>query len=168
MDLKGKAYAKVAVRMKEFREKCPFGLIETTPTIMPDGRAMFKARILKDKSNPNSGEGTGHALGKILTEKGEVDPKAFEKLETIAIGRALAVLGFMASGDVASFEEMEEFLSDKESKRQVQIQQVKEKVDSINNLDELREYFKTVRGLGVEVDSYVMAKSKRLKESKKS
>jgi hypothetical protein len=59
---------------------CPNGLIETTPTILADGKLMFKARILKDKANPNSGEGVGHSMGKMTEE-----PKAFEKLETIAV-----------------------------------------------------------------------------------
>lgn len=167
ISLQGKAYATVPTRIKEFRELCPNGLIETTPNILADGRIMFKTRILKDKANPDSGEGTGHSIGSLLNKKGEEEPKAFEKLETISIGRALAILGFMSSGEVASFEEMEDFLSEKETKRQVQIQQVKEKVDSIKDIDELREYFKTVRGLGIEVDSYVMDKSKQLKEAKK-
>ncbi|MCV6900660.1 hypothetical protein OE165_26865, partial [Escherichia coli] len=57
--LSGKAYATVPIRIKAFREACPNGLIETTPSIMDDGRIMFKTRILKDKANPNSGEGTG-------------------------------------------------------------------------------------------------------------
>mgnify|MGYP006921317235 CR=1 FL=1 len=125
---------------------------------------MFKTRILKDKSNPNSGEGTGHSIGKTQNAKGEEDPKAFEKLETISIGRALGIIGFMASGEVASFEEMEDFLSDKETKRQLMIQEVKEKVDSITDINELRAYFATVRGLGIEVDSYIMEKSKQLKK----
>lgn len=166
MDLKGKAYATVPTRIKEFRELCPNGLIETTPTTLPDGRIIFKARILKDKSNPNSGEGTGHSTGKLTNVKGEEDPKAFEKLETIAIGRALGIIGFMSSGDVASFEEMEDFLSEKETNRQLAIQEIKAKVDSITDIAELREYFKTVRGMGIEVDSYVMEKSKQLKPKK--
>lgn len=167
IDLKGKAYATVPTRIKEFREVCPNGLIETDPEILKDGRVMFKARILKDKSNPNSGEGTGHAIGRVTNAKGEEETKAFEKLETIAIGRALGILGFMASGDVASFEEMEEFLSKKETDRQLKIQEIKEHVDTITTVEDLREYFKGVRGFGIEVDSYIMEKSKKLKEVNK-
>lgn len=167
MDLKGKAYATVPTRIKEFREACPQGLIDTVPTIMADGRIMFKTRILKDKANVNSGESTGHSIGRVTNAKGEDDPKAFEKLETISVGRALALLGYMASGDVASSEEMEDFLSEKESKKQFAIQEVKEKVDAINDLVELREYFATVRGLGIEVDSYIMDRSKQLKANEK-
>ena len=103
IDLKGKAYATVPTRIKEFRQDCPNGDIKTEPIINGDGTIMFKTTILKDKSNPNSASSTGHAIGQI---KGE---KAFEKLETISVGRALALLGYMASGEVASSEEMEEF-----------------------------------------------------------
>jgi len=99
IDLKGKNYATVPARIKEFRQDCPYGLIETTPTILPDWKILFKARILKDKSNPDSAEWTGHA---IWTSKADKD---FEKLETIAVWRALAMLWYMASGDIASSEE---------------------------------------------------------------
>jgi hypothetical protein len=141
---------------------CPNGLIETTPTILADGKLMFKARILKDKANPNSGEGVGHSMGKMTEE-----PKAFEKLETIAVGRALANCGFMASGEVASFDEMEEFLSEKENKRQKVIQEVQEKVKEIVDIEELKKYFKTVEGYGIEVHQIVIERSKEIKAAGK-
>jgi len=110
MDIKGNDYAKVAERVKQFREDCPNGLIDTKPTINPDGSIIFGVRILKDKADTNSGEGTGHSLGKAAGDKD------FEKLETIAVGRALAMLGYMASGEIASSEEMEEFEAYKNGK----------------------------------------------------
>lgn len=166
IDLKGKAYAQVATRIKAFREACPNGLIETKPTFLNDGQVSFATRILKDKSNPNSGEGTGHSLGKLTNAKGEPDPKAFEKLETISIGRALGIIGFMSSGEVASFEEMEDFLSEKETKRQLKIQEIKDACDKIKTVEELREFFKANKGYGVEVDQYIMNKAKVLKGDK--
>ena len=93
MDLKGNDYAKVVERVKEFRKDNPNGLIETTPTI--DGNMIvFKARVVKDKAQESSAEATGHAYGE---NKGA---KAFEKLETIATGRALAFLGYAADGEI--------------------------------------------------------------------
>lgn len=163
IDLKGNAYAKVAVRLKEFREMCTNGLIETTPTFLNDNKVAFKTRILKDKSDQNSGEGTGHSMGSLVKD-GKEDPKAFEKLETISIGRALSVMGFMASGEVASFEEMEEFMSQKETERQIKIQEIKDEVDAIKNVDELREYFKSHTGYGVEVDQYITNRAKEIKD----
>lgn len=163
IDLKGKAYATVPTRIKEFREICPNGLIETKPTFQVDGSLTFQTRILKDKENPNSGEATGNSRGFTKTDKGVEIPKAFEKLETISIGRALAILGFMASGDVASFEEMEDFMSEKETKRQLKIQEIKDEVDKITDVEVLRKYFSENKGQGVEVDEYIMNKAKELK-----
>lgn len=111
IDLKGKAYATVPTRIKEFREDNPNGDIQTDPVFLPNGDVMFKAYILKDKNNQSSGSATGHSTGKHTGDK------AFEKLETIAIGRALAILGYMASGEVASSEEMEEFNEYKQTKK---------------------------------------------------
>jgi hypothetical protein len=137
MDLKGNDYAKVAERIRVFREDCPNGLIETKPALQEDGQILFTARILKDKANKNSGEGTGHSLGK------NTGLKAFEKLETIAVGRALAMLGYMASGEIASNEEMEEFHAYREEK----IHEAVKDMGSKESLEELKEYFMTLGSL---------------------
>lgn len=135
INLQGKQYAQVKERIKEFRQDNPNGLIETNPTIQGDGQILFKARILKDKADETSAEGTGHALGKNSGQK------AFEKLETIAVGRALAMLGYMSDGEIASSEEMEEFIAYKEEKKQEAIDNIK----ATKTLDELKEVF---MGLG--------------------
>jgi hypothetical protein len=44
-------------------------------------------------------------MGKVSGEK------ALEKLESIAVGRALAFAGYLASGEIATAEEMERFAS---------------------------------------------------------
>lgn len=98
----GAEYALVPDRLKEFRENNPRALIETAPTI--DGETIiFKARIVSDKSDPHSAEATGHSYG---LNKGA---KAFEKLETVSIGRALSILGYLNNGEIASTEELQEF-----------------------------------------------------------
>lgn len=160
--LQNKDYATVPTRIKEFREANPNGLIETNPEKQDDGQFIFKARILKDKSNKDSAEGTGHSYGPVK------NTKDFEKLETIAVGRALAVLGYMASGQVASSEEMEDFLDQKEIKRQNAIQKLKDTIDKIKTIEELRKFFKDnkAHGLGKEVDDYMMARSAELKDKK--
>lgn len=159
IDLKGKSYATVPARIKEFRQDCPNGLIETRPDVRADGQILFTARILKDKSNPSSGESTGHSIGVM---KGD---KAFEKLETIAIGRALAILGYMASGDVASSEEMEDFIGYQNIKKQEQFESFKQQVDEIKTLEELRNFYKNNKGLGAEFDTYITTRSKELKDA---
>ncbi len=103
INLKGNEYATVPQRLKEFRASNPRALIETKPGIQPDGTIMFSARILKDKNDANSAEATGHSYGKNAGEK------AFEKLETVAVGRALSLLGYLNNGEIASTEELEEF-----------------------------------------------------------
>lgn len=167
ISLQGKAYATVPTRIKEFREMCPNGLIETNSELKADGSWIFRTRILRDKAVPTSGEAIGTSRGILIDPKSKVEiPKAFEKLETISIGRALAILGFMASGDVASFEEMEEFMSEKETQRQEKIQEMKEEVDKITTVPKLKEYWSLNRGYGVEIDAYITNKAKQLKEAK--
>lgn len=156
IDLKGKAYATVPTRIKEFRSECPNGLIETNPVIQPDGvTVIFTARILKDKSNPSSGEAAGHSIGKLAGDK------AFEKLETISIGRALAILGYMASGDIASSEEMEEFMAYQENKKIEARLDAIQKLESCTSLQELQDTWKSL-GTAIQ-DKEVIAKKDELK-----
>jgi len=155
MKLQGKDYAKVAERIKAFREDCPNGLIETTPTIQGE-MIMFKARVLKDKARQDSAESTGHAIGE---NKGQ---KAFEKIESIAVGRSLAMLGYMASGEIASSEEMEEFQSYLEDKKQEELLEVQAQVSALKTIDELKEFYLKNKGRGKEVDSIIMNRKNQL------
>lgn len=100
----GNDYATVPQRLKEFRSTNPRALIETKPTIEGD-MVIFEARIKTDQSDPSSPEATGHSYGKTGDKKG------FEKQETVAVGRALSMLGYLNDGQIASTEEMEEFES---------------------------------------------------------
>ena len=152
----GADYAKVADRIKLFREQNPNGLIETTPTITGT-MIMFKARILKDKSDINSGEASGHAM---LENKGQ---KAFEKVESIAVGRALALLGYMASGEIASSGEMEEFNDYKEQQRLEKIQELIEQAEQIKSKEELRKFSWENKGYGKEFEAKIVELSKTLK-----
>lgn len=133
MDLAGKEYAQVKDRINEFRKGNANGLIETVPTVQADGTIMFKARVLKDKSDANSAEATGHSLGKVGAKQ-----KDFEKLETIAVGRALALLGYASDGEIASSEEMEEFTEYKKTQFEELIMACVEKISDCTTLDELK------------------------------
>jgi hypothetical protein len=135
MKLQGNDYAKVADRLKKFREECPNGQIKTEPKFLEDNKILFTATVVKDKSTDSSAEATGHALGE---NKGT---KAFEKLETVAIGRALATLGYLMSGEIASTEEMEEFYEYQQEKVQAAVAQL----EAAESLDELKQTF---MGLG--------------------
>lgn len=131
-------YSKVTQRILEFRQANPHGDIKTEPTILEDGQVMFKATIIRDKSDENSASATGHSLG---LNKGV---KAFEKLETIAVGRALAMLGYASDGEIASAEEMEEFKAYQQNKKAEFDAYIKETLDSIDEtktVDDLQDLF---------------------------
>ena len=104
--LKGKEYAPVHERIKAFHDKYKQGSI-TTSYEFKEGYVIFKATVtpLVDKNEEWTQERyfTGHAFGKVGTEK------AFEKIESVAIGRALAIAGFGADGSIASFEEIQQW-----------------------------------------------------------
>ncbi len=136
IDLKGKDYARVPDRIKAFREDCPNGVIRTKPTV-EDGQIIFEAFVKKDQSKVESAESTGHSFGKLSGDK------SFEKQETIAIGRALATLGYMAGGDVASSEEMEEFYE----YRNTQIDEAVVLLLQATDMDELKEVFMSLGNL---------------------
>lgn len=143
MKLGSADYAKVKDRIHEFRTDCPNGLIETEPTIT-DTHIIFKARILKDKADPASAEATGHSMGEIGGDKKK--EKVFEKQESIAVGRALALLGYGADGEIASSEEMEEFLAHKQEQMAEEIMNITESIGDCSTLDELQKYWSALSG----------------------
>jgi hypothetical protein len=99
--LQGKDYCQVKDRVKAFNEEYPNGSIVTEPKFVTD-LVTVKATVTPDCSKPERFF-TAHSFGSL---KGS---KAFEKQETIAVGRALAYLGFGIDGSVASSDEMEVF-----------------------------------------------------------
>lgn len=118
IDLKGQDYATVPQRLKQFRQDNPRSVVDTDPTFNDDGSVTFKAHIVKDKKDENTAEATGHSHGKL----GE--SKAFEKLETVAVGRALALLGYLNNGQIATTEEMVEFEEYQETKWQEIVEEI--------------------------------------------
>jgi hypothetical protein len=108
INLKGKAYAPVSERVAQFHRDHRSGDIQTSYEFK-EGYVIFKATICwtptieGDKDIDVSRTFTGHAFGKIGTEK------AFEKLESVAVGRALAFAGYLAGGEIASYDEIEKY-----------------------------------------------------------
>lgn len=124
-------HAKVKDRLKAFWEQNPNGKIETSSSMMGEN-VVFKTFILADKGNASSREATGHALGKLGGDKD------YEKLETISVGRALALLGYATDGEVASMEEMQDFMEYQKQKKEEFIQACKEKLEDVKSLEELK------------------------------
>lgn len=107
INLKGKEYAPVNERVRMLHHDNGNCSIVTDTVILSDTMVMTKATIIPDVQNPER-KFTGSAIGQIGREK------AFEKLETVAVGRALAFAGYLVDGSIASYEEMERFVDNTE------------------------------------------------------
>jgi hypothetical protein len=110
ISLKGKAYAPVSARVEQFHKDHADGNI-TTSYEFKEGYVIFRAKVSWGMPKSVTPDGiqherafTGHAFGKVGTEK------AFEKIETVSVGRALAMAGYLAGGEIASYDEMEDFV----------------------------------------------------------
>lgn len=134
----GVDYAKVPDRLKQFREENPRASIETKPTFNEDGSVFFSAKIVSDKTDAGSPEATGTAF----YNKAELNKvKSFEKLETISVGRALALLGYLNNGEVATTEEMDEFNTYKEQKLETAREEIIVQINDCKDLEELKKLF---------------------------
>lgn len=162
MKVSGKDYAKVASRLKDFREKHPRASVKTSPKPYGEGGMMIQAYILTDKSDASSADATGTA---VYSAKEMSSAKAFEKLETIAVGRALAMLGWLNSGEIASSEEMAEFEAMREEKRNAAAQADIEKINAAKTTAELLKVWQSVDKTN---DDIVAAKDKRKAELSES
>jgi len=131
-------HAKVNDRLKAFWEANPKGKIETSNK--KDIKTIeFKTFILADKSDEFSREATGHALANL-----PLGEKEYEKLETISVGRALALLGYSASGEVASTEEMEDFIEYQKNKKKEAIEDAIIMLEDCKTYTQLQEVWKSL------------------------
>jgi hypothetical protein len=148
-----KDYALVPGRLKKFREANPRAGLDTVPTIHEDGSVTFKATIIQDRANEYSATATGNAHYSASEIK---KPKAFEKLETISLGRALANIGYLNDGQIATTEEMEEFEAYKNTK-------IDEAVEKLTRAESIEALKITFLGLGelMAKPEVVEAKDKR-------
>jgi hypothetical protein len=83
--------------------------------------------------------------------------KSFEKLETISVGRALANLGYLNDGQIASTEELEEFHDYKLS----QAMEAIEAINDMKSLDELKAYFLSLGSIGSNKDVWAAKETKK-------
>jgi len=153
----GGDYAKVAERLKEFHKTYGNGKIETSYNLT-EAMICFKTIITPNVEKPERFF-TGHSLGKIA------GVKAFEKLETISAGRALAFLGLLADGEIASADEMEEYEKAKtktETKKpKANILEVCEKIEKIKTkakIEEFRSWVNNVKSYTEEQKNVMLRK----------
>lgn len=147
-------YSKVKDRLKEFWEANPHGKTQTEHKNI-DGEIEFKAWLWKDKSElldlmkagvidsnllRNSADANGTAKDKAGDEKN------LEKLETIAVGRALALLGYAADGEIASSEEMEAFMEHQKEQLAEQVMEITEAIGNCATQEELKTYWSALSG----------------------
>ena len=111
-------YAKVSARLAEFHKVHKNGSIRTLEKIIGE-QVFFTATVIPDVKNSDR-YFTGTSNGKLGTQK------ALEKLETIAVGRALAFAGFLSDGEIASSEEM------------VKYEEVAKQIDNSVAIDKLK------------------------------
>lgn len=104
IDLKGKQYVQVKDRVSYFNETYKDGSIVTEVVHSSTGMVTFKATITPDLAKA-SRFFTGHSFGTVD------EVKAFEKLESVAVGRALAMMGIGIIDSIASAEETDRFNS---------------------------------------------------------
>lgn len=93
---RGVQYAQVKDRLMEFHQRYDGEIL----TQYNDG--VFTAMVKVYSEGQTQRSFTGHA--KVGT-----GAKALEKAETVAVGRALAFLGIMADGSIATAEEMDDY-----------------------------------------------------------
>ena len=101
ISLKGKNYVQVKDRLAYFNEHYPKGQITTEVINTSANMVTFKVTIKPDVTKERLF--TAHSFGTVD------EVKAFEKLETVAVGRCLALMGIGIIESVASADEMHRF-----------------------------------------------------------
>ncbi|MBR2766824.1 hypothetical protein IKF63_01210 [Candidatus Saccharibacteria bacterium] len=174
-------YAKVADRLGEFRKENPRSKISVKASYDENGNLTHTARLWKDKTEYyellKQGVNAEDALESCEAEGSSFMPcerlkveKGFEKNETIAIGRALAILGYAGSGEIASGEEMEEFESWKKQKLEEARSEAIEKITNAKTMKGLLAVWKSLtkdQQLDKDVQARKDARKGELSESSK-
>lgn len=167
--------ARVGDRLFQFREDNPRSKVITKHHFEANGTTTMKSFMWKNRKDVVYFEGTAvldsaDAVGiandiTVRNENGRVsvENKAMEKLETVANGRALASLGYMKDGQVASTEEMEQFEAYKEEQLEQAVAEAVYKIENATDIDNLKETFMSLGNL-IAHSKVQDAKDKRKKE----
>lgn len=154
--LKGKDYVQVAERVRTIHEerKDAFDIV-TTYEVTSSGNIVFTATLIIETKGGKQRTFTGHSFGKLGGEK------AFEKLETVAVGRALAFAGYHGDGDIASAEEMENIEPEIDYDM---IEQAQIAIADAKTIEELKSVFQKLKKDVRNHKSVIEAKDARKKE----
>lgn len=172
-------YAKVSDRLNAFRSENPRSKISIKYSYDDAGNLTHTARIWKDKTDYYEMLKAG-AKAEDAIESCDADAssfmfadqlkkeKGFEKNESIAVGRALAMLGYAGSGEIASSEEMEEFEDWKLQKSEEERAKALEAITNAKSIPELLNVWKSLtkeQQLDKEIQARKDAKKGQLSES---
>lgn len=102
INLQGKEYVQVNTRLEYFNQEYPNSNINNSYESVGGNQFIFKSVITPDIDKPLRFF-VGHSHGEVSRDK------ALEKLETVAVGRALAFMGIGIVESIASAEEIEKF-----------------------------------------------------------
>ena len=175
-------YAKVADRLLEFRSQNPRSKISIKYSYDEAGNLTHTARIWKDKTECYELLKAG-VNAEAIAESADAEAsafmfaeqlkkeKGFEKNESIAVGRALAILGYAVSGEIASSEEMEEFEDWKNQQAEESRAKVLESITNAKSIDELLAIWKSLtkeQQLDKEIAARKDAKKGELSEGSKN
>lgn len=127
------AYAKVPARVAEFHKDNKNGKIDTSYEFR-DTQLIFKAVVTPNCDKPERNF-TGTSFGKLTNDK------SLEKLETVAVGRALAFAGYLADGEIASAEEMEKHEDQKVEVSEEDLVAYTDKLESAMDIKELQTFW---------------------------
>lgn len=117
MDIKGKKYSTVAVRLQAFREMCAGGAITTEIVHFDPESVMIRATITDE-------DGKVLATGTAYEERGAsfINKTSYvENAETSAIGRALAVIGIGSEEQMCSADELAAALKNQDRQAEAKI-----------------------------------------------
>lgn len=158
--LQGKNYVQVAERVRAIHEKRKDSFdITTKYTITESGNVVFIATLfIRVKGIESPLVFTGHSFGKLG------GAKAFEKLETVAVGRALAFAGYHGDGDIASADEMQNFEQEIDYEK---IEEAQLALSDAKTLDELQKIY-TKFEKGVKGNKSVIELKDKLKKELKT
>jgi hypothetical protein len=156
--------ASAADRILAFWEMYPNGKMQVIRSVDPtDNLKVFDTYIWKDKSTwLDAAKALPAGLDKETIEsillsscdanapakqpEGKEAKKDFEKLDTISAGRALAKIGFLKDGQVASNEEMEEFNQYKKTKLEEETESALEYLNEAESLEDLAKRWVEIGG----------------------
>lgn len=136
VNIKGKEYVEVNERVKYFRKEYGGWRIESELLANDGGVCVFRAMIKDDAGEIIS---TGHAFEKESSSF--INKTSYiENCETSAVGRALGFLGIGIDTSIASSEEVANAINNQPGN--VDFNQVREKLKTINSIEALNKYWK--------------------------